>query len=172
MNIFMTGASGTGKTSLAKELCERLGLREASSVSRTSPYGMRTQIHQDYVMHGVDMQCITARESVVTRTPIDVYAYSWIWDLEHVVPLAVATRFLLTKPILLYLPKYWEPEDDGVRPLDGQDDVDATIKFTIDHFQPVGFEYFTAKDNCIEDRASDVIEWLIERNLLNASISI
>src|SRR5574338_650632 len=164
MNIYMTGASGTGKTSLAQGLCGRLALNEAPSVARTSPYKMRTQECQDYVMHCVDYQCRTATQSVVTRTPIDVYGYSFVWQLDFVPPLVVSHRFLRTHPILLYLPKYWEPEDDGFRPLEKQDSVDEAITWALQKFEA---DYFTIQNESVADRADHVIEWLSSRGLIN-----
>jgi hypothetical protein len=163
MNIFMTGASGTGKTSLAVELCLRLGLDEAPSVSRTSPYEMGSQDMQDYVMHCVDYQCRTASQAVISRTPIDVYAYSRLWGLERKKPAAVAKRFLDSDAIILYLPKYWEPEDDGFRPLEGQDEVDQIIaEALIDSGN--WDRIYTVENEDVTDRADNVIQWLNSKN--------
>lgn len=167
MNIYMTGASGTGKTSLAKELCVRLGMNEAPSVARTSPYKMGSQIFQDYVMHCVDYQCLTAKQSVVTRTPIDVLAYSMVHKLAQIAPFNAAERFISTKPILLYLPKYWEPEDDGFRPTDNQDNVDEYISTFIQLVGPDDWDgLHVVGEESIEQRADNVVYWLKERGYL------
>lgn len=170
MNIYMTGSSGVGKTTLAQELCNCIGLTEAPSVARTSPYKMRTQLCQDYVMHCVDYQCRTATQSVVTRTPIDVYGYSKTWRLEAIEPLQRSYAFLETQPILLYLPKYWEPADDGFRPLEKQDIVDRQIRTVLENYTYINGlkpKYYTVRDESVADRADHVIEWLSSECLIS-----
>lgn len=172
MNIYMTGASGTGKTMLATALSDRLGMYESPSVARTSPYKMKTQICQDYVMHCVDYQCRWLDEAVISRTPIDVFAYSYVWDLQLKQAVDVAIRFLEDNPIVLYLPKYWPTPSDGFRPTEGQDRVDRAIEYgllTFYNYAGIDKEeanLYTVQHESVSDRADHVIEWMNEKGLV------
>lgn len=163
MNLYMAGASGTGKTSLANALSDRLAMPVAESVARTSPYDMKTESNQEYVTATVEYQCRTLDQHIVTRTPLDVLGYNEAWGVTLGRTYESVERFIDSHPVVIYLPIYWDAPEDGFRPTDmfEMKKVDAVIHARL-YWSDVDF--FRLTNESIDSRADHVIEWLNSNN--------
>lgn len=165
MNLYLTGASGVGKTSLADELSNRLAMPVAESVARTSPYAMRSESNQEYVTHTVEYQCNSLDQHIITRTPLDVLGYNEVWGVTLSTTYESVERFIASQPPVVYLPIFWEPEDDGFRPTSMAEmkQVDAVIHARL-YWSDV--DYFRVGEESVDSRADHVIEWLNSNNYI------
>jgi hypothetical protein len=132
MKIFLTGASGTGKTTVGKLLSNHYDLPLQPSISRTSPFKIGTVEHQEYISNKIFELAMTGPDSVFDRAPLDIVGYDLAYGFPElsVNSLLNAVAWAQTKPLVIYFPVYWEPEDDGFRPTDEKTTsiVDLSIK--------------------------------------------
>ena len=163
MNLYMAGASGTGKTSLAEVLSDRLAMPIADSVARTSPYPFKTEDNQEYVTATVEYQCLSLDQHIITRTPLDVLGYNEAWGVTLERTYQSVERFIDSDPVVIYFPIYWDAPEDGFRPTDMRDmrQVDSVIHARL-YWSDV--DYFRLGNESIDSRADHVIEWLNSNN--------
>jgi|SRR6478752_10150367 len=170
MNIYITGASGTGKTTLATELSRKLDLPVATSVARTSPYKMGTWDNQKYISDAVNNQCHALDEHIVTRTPLDVLAFTTVWRYDTHEDRMRSAEFVTKRPVILYCPSYWAPEDDGFRPTDIEDHycVDRVIREFLEYS---GADFYTVLNEPVKQRSENAIKF-IRRVKQNATVHL
>lgn len=120
MNIYMTGASGTGKTTTANMLSEHYNLPVYPSITRNSPWPMGSVDHQVYIRNIMYNLTQTQDNTIFDRCPIDIIGYDVGYKMkrEFQRSMSLADAWIREKPIILYFPYFWEPEDDGFRPTD------------------------------------------------------
>ena len=159
MNIYLTGASGTGKTTLANALAGEVNMTVAPSVARTSPYQMGSAENQNYVGSKVWQQCKTSTNSIVTRTPLDVLAFSSVWGHDTYMDRFRSAEFCNDGNVILFCPLYWQPQEDGFRPTDMAElkRVNNTIR---DFLECTGAEYYNVLDEPVDYRVQSVIQYL------------
>lgn len=75
---------------------------------------------------------MNGEDSVFDRSPLDIVGYDLAYGFPElsVGSLLNAVIWAQTKPIVIYFPVYWEPEDDGFRPTDEKTTnvVDISVK--------------------------------------------
>lgn len=171
-NIYFTGAGGTGKTTLRDLLAPKLGLKTVESVSRSSPFMPGTAEHQDYVSGRIYDDAVEKDGYLLDRTPFDVVAYDYAYDVGNKARDRWLANFFVTKkrPLVFYFPIYWQAEEDGFRPTDQKllDAVDETIKIQLDFFR---LDYYTVPNETPERRLELALEFL-EKRKQNARILI
>lgn len=158
-NIYITGASGTGKTSLANALSVSLDMPVAVSVARTSPHKMGTYENQRYVSRAIMNQHVSLDNHIITRTPLDALAFTSVWRYDTHEDRVASFDFLGSNPILIYCPSYWTPEDDGFRPTnpEEQQQVDRVIS---EFLEFSGAKYYRALYEPVEARCKHTIEFI------------
>lgn len=166
MNIYMSGAHGTGKSTTARFIAEKTGLSLAPSASRMSPYKHGSIEHQDYVMDQVYKRCATWDGVIHERTPFDVYAYTKDYAdssgdalVRHEMKVNAFARNISERgDVLFYFPIAFPLVDDGVRPDDRmQEKVDKTISQMI---VTCGVKYIEIPNGSPEERADFILEEL------------
>lgn len=172
MNIYMSGAHGTGKSTTARILAEKAGLSLIPSASRMSPYQHGSIEHQDYVMDQVFKRCSTWDGVIHERTPFDVYAYTrdyamggTLTDLpRHSMKVEAFARIMIQREdILFYFPITFPLVDDGVRPNAYiQKEVDHTMSQMIDRFNVT---CVTVPKGSPEERADFILKELSHAEL-------
>lgn len=159
MNIYLTGASGTGKSTLAQGLSDVLGLQVSPSVARLSPHEMGTAENQAYVGGKVWHQCKNAQDSIVTRTPLDVLAFSSIWGHDTYMDRYRSAEFCSQGNIILFCPLYWQPEDDGFRPTN-MAELKRVNHIIREFLESTGAEYYNVLNEPVDYRVQSVIQYL------------
>lgn len=159
MNIYITGASGTGKTTLANKLALEFDMEVSPSVARTSPYEMGTAENQSYVASKVWQQCKTSENSIITRTPMDVLAFSSVWGHDTYMDRFRSMSFCGDNNIILFCPLYWQPKEDGFRPTD-MAELKRVNNIIRDFLEDTGTEYYTVKNEPVDYRVQSVIQYL------------
>ena len=172
MNIYLTGAHSTGKSTVAQIIKERTGFCTVPSVSRNSPYEMGTEEHQRYVMDKVFYQYSKYDGLILERSPLDVYAYTKLMQIESEYgrqKMKVEAFFRgighSDSPIF-YFPIYFDLEHDGIRP--GQEEQVEIDKFIVSYLQKNNIDYYTIPDTTPEERA----DFILERVAENASVRL
>lgn len=177
MNIYLTGASGTGKSTLANGLAIELGMEVAPSVARTSPYEMGSAENQSYVGSKVWHQIKTSDNSIVTRTPLDVLAFSSIWGHDTYMDRYRSAEFCSQGNIILFCPLYWQPEDDGFRPTN-MAELKRVNNIIHDFLECTAAEYYVVRNEPVDYRIQSVIQYLdtvsykIEKEQHNAFVPV
>lgn len=148
MKIFLTGASGTGKTTVGKLLSNHYDLPLQPSISRTSPHKIGTTDHQKYISQKMfELAMSEDEDSVFDRSPLDIVGYDLAYGFPElsVSSLLNSVIWVQTKPLVIYFPVYWEPEDDGFRPTDEKTTtiVDLAIKSQLENSR---MNYLTMPD--------------------------
>ena len=161
-SIYMTGSSGTGKTTMALLMSDVLRMPIVDGISRSSPFLMGTDDHQQYVSRRVFKKCMT-QTAIHCRTPLDVNAHTQVnssnspMDKQHI------QLFAATKPLVIYFPMLEEIEDDGFRPTDWgfNEKVDTCIKQTLSEYN---ISYLELSLGSTRERASEIITYLEEHH--------
>lgn len=162
MNIYMSGAHGTGKTTTAKIITEKTGMTVLPSASRNSPYEQGTYDHQDYVMDQVWKRCLRHDNTIHERTPFDVYAYTNAMHVEALVEKhrmkidAFARSIKQRGESLFYFPITFELHLDEFRP-------DEMMQLTVDsimrhHIERTEIPCIFIPDGTPEERANFILE--------------
>ena len=166
MNIYLTGAHGTGKSTVAQIIKERAGFCTVPSVSRNSPYEMGTEEHQKYVMDKVFYHYSKYDGLILERTPLDVYSYTHLMQIESEYnrqKMKVEAFFRGIKQSeepIFYFPIYFDLENDGVRP--GQVEQVQVDRFIYNYLQDNNIEYHTIPYASPEERADFILERVAE----------
>lgn len=162
MNIYMTGAHGTGKTSVAEEIARTTEFSNLKSVSRWSPHVSGTPENQRFIMEKVQKRCNMTNHCVHERTPLDVFAYTSLMGIEseYTPQKMKVERFLdhlkHTGNKIFYFPVLFDLESDGVRPGKWEQSVvDKTIKTQLDNS---GVNYATVPMGSVEERAQFILK--------------
>lgn len=159
-NVFLTGASGTGKTTVAKLLSEKLNLVHPPSVSRSCPHPISTNQAQTWIGAKTFEQAMSIEGSVMDRTPMDCSGYNSAFGLHN--QQADDNRvklFAATNPFVVYFPIYWPAEDDGFRP------VSPSLNRIVDNYivyllKINDIKYMTVQNEPATDRTELIIsEW-------------
>jgi hypothetical protein len=153
VNIYLTGASGTGKTTVAKILKDKLNLNHLDSISRSCPYPINTNKAQRYISEKTYEQAMNVKNSVMDRTPFDCAAYCSGFGLAGLEQDNLrAKNFGATKPFVVLFPIFWPAKDDGFRPTSStlNSVVDSYIVYLLNTNK---INYITVKDNEPESRA-------------------
>lgn len=171
VNIYFTGASGTGKTTLATMLAAEYGMKVMPSISRNSPYPIGSTEHQEYISEELFRRAMEDQNAVFDRTPLDVVGYDLAYGFPELSLQSTlyATVWKRTSPILIYFPVYWQPEDDGFRPTDEK--TTTTVDLTI-RAQLAGLEYLTMDNESPELRLKSAVEYINSREAFNADLRI
>lgn len=163
MNIYFTGSHGTGKTTTAELLSKRTGFGTLPSVSRNSPYRPGTVEHQGYVMDKVSQRTMRHDRTIQDRTPLDVFAYTQMMQLEgeYEYQMMKVNRFLRaithSNEPLFYFPITFPLRSDGVRPGKWEQiEVDSLIKPLLSRFE---VNLHTVPAGTPEER----VEFILER---------
>ena len=160
MRVFLTGASGTGKTSVGKILADRLNLDHMPSVSRQSPFKHGSVNAQRWIQQ--ELVEVANDAGVHDRTLIDVYGYNQAYGqtLLNGHLLESVAAWASTDPIVIYFPILFNAVEDGVRPTDKDFNitVDASIKTALDVF--LEGRYVAVGEGTAEERADDIYEYI------------
>lgn len=166
MNIYFTGAGGTGKTTTAELLAPRIGYSLAPSVSRNSPFAINTPEHQEYAQNKTYEQTIELDEYVLDRTPFDVLGYDYGYGFgTHERSMRFCRNFikvlLAVKEPIVYFPRYWEAAGDGFRPTDSKllNTVDYWIHRGFVVARDAGANAYVVRDESPEDRVDHILEY-------------
>lgn len=169
MNIYMSGAHGTGKSTTARLIAKQTRFGLLPSASRSSPYEHGTFDHQEFVMNQVYKRCAIYDESIQERTPFDVYAYTRVMHLEqllekHRMKIDAFARALTNQgDVLFYFPITFPLQADGVRPDETmQREVDSTMRY---HIKRTGTPCIVVPSGTPEERADFIL-----KELSNASL--
>lgn len=159
-SVFLCGSSGTGKSTTAKILGDRLGMKVIDNVSRSSPFDMTSFDHQLYMSKTIFG--LTKKDNLIScRSPFDVLAYSVAFNIPNL-SMDSLHAFLFAKgnPTLIYFPYNMFPiVDDGFRPtspvLNRQ--VDSEIRKQLEYYK---VEYYQVKKESANSRANSIIQYL------------
>lgn len=169
MNIYMSGAHGTGKSTTAKIITEKARFGLLPSASRRSPYEQGTFDHQDYVMNQVYKRCAMYDETVHERTPFDVYAYTISMHVEALVEKhrmkidAFARAIRQQGNTLFYFPITFPLKADGIRPDEMvQREVDSIMQY---HIERTGIPRIFVPEGTPEERADFILKELPHASL-------
>lgn len=184
IKIGMTGAHGTGKTSMA-EAMQKVAFKNFALVPSTArqikEYGYpinreATELSQLLVplLRIIDEAEASTNEHnrfykqgiISDRTLIDSLAYTMyqtahVWEhgemIEHVT-FRLAKMHMRTYNVLLYFPIYWDNVDDGVRDPDEayRREIDLNVKSVL---ELLDIEYLTVPDVSPEERSA----WLVDQ---------
>lgn len=125
MRIGITGSSGTGKTTLAKALAEKYGLKFVSGVVRNSPGGQNLMVNNQATT--LNQMCIVSTlaawseidNTVHERTPLDGLAHSKAVfnEAQWNVAKQMVDEAFSNYDLVVYCPYYhdWEREYDPWR---------------------------------------------------------
>jgi hypothetical protein len=171
VNIYFTGASGTGKTTLANLLAPEYDMKVMPSISRSSPHPIGGTEHQQYISEKLFRLAMQDQNAVFDRTPLDVVGYDLAYGFPELATQSTlyATVWKRTNPILIYFPVYWTPEDDGFRPTDEK--TTTTVDLSI-RVQLTGLEYLTVENESPELRLKSVMEYIKSREASNADLRV
>lgn len=169
MNIYMSGAHGTGKSSTAKIIADKTSYGLLPSASRESPYEQGTFQHQDFVMDQVWKRCTTFDEVILERTPFDVYSYTTAMNVQalaakHEMKMdAFARNVKQQGNVLFYFPITFPLYRDGFRPDEiMQALVDSTMVY---HIKRTGIPCLTVPNGTPEERADFILKELADAKL-------
>lgn len=183
----MTGAHGTGKTSMAKAMLSHPAFREfflvPSTARQIKAYGYpinreATELSQLLVpvLRIIDEHEATAQNNmhslgmISDRTPLDSLAYTYyqnsnVWEngsLVENVARRLSDLYMPSYHYVLYFPIYWSSsENDGVR------DPDEEYRKAIDQYVLSSLEmlerpYLTVPDVSPEERAEWFVDYLVK----------
>ncbi|AXH66845.1 thymidylate kinase [Streptomyces phage StarPlatinum] len=183
IKIGMTGAQGTGKTSMAQAMAQSPAFKDfvlvPSTARQIKDYGYpinreATELSQILVpvLRMVDeWETMTSPQNTLykqgiisDRTLIDSLAYTYyqneyVWEngaLIENVTRRLTEMHMQSYHFVLYFPVYWEAEEDGVR------DADESYRNRIDDYviqslEMLNVPYLTVPDVSPEER----VEWFI-----------
>lgn len=162
--IYFTGSSGQGKTTLANLLSKRLDLPVIDGVSRNSPHPQGTDENQQYLSHEIAHLC-GALSGIHCRTPLDVAAYTHALKLYSPMDTQHVKSFLASWPVVIYFPMVLSIENDGFRPTDVEMNkcVDKWIR---SYLNDSGVAFLTLKKESPLDRVESVVKFLYEEGVL------
>lgn len=134
-SLFLCGSSGVGKTTQSLILSGALGLPIVDGISRSSPFLMGTSEHQQHVSRRVFKKCMT-QKAIHCRTPIDVFAYSQVNQVNSPMDKQHIEFFAKTNPVVVYFPMLDVIEDDGVRPTSREfnEKIDECIRGDLERY--------------------------------------
>src|SRR5687767_3672637 len=178
MKIGLTGASGTGKTTLAKELSKKYNLRHITNVARTSPgaeFGMLTSNAslQNQLIIMNTLKFWAEQDAIVSdRIVADAYIYLKMAGISLDMP---TNNFVLNQlysnlsdyDVIIYCPLYeWDVESEGVRNLDSN----YQHKFS-EKLECILFDYcpnlpMVMKNEPIQERLIAIDKFLTKKNLI------
>lgn len=161
MKIAITGAMGVGKTTLAKDLAEKLGLEilpEVARIAAEEGYKLDKDVSIDAEMFMISKQQKLEMDSdswIADRCFIDLLAY-----ISILFPMNILLQFDVSDLLedakydwVLYIPPEFDIEDDGVRSTDK--DFQKTVDEKIKEFLPEGYVEVTGSK---EDRVNQVLK--------------
>lgn len=184
IKIGMTGAQGTGKTSMA-EAMQKVAFRNFALVPSTArqikAYGYpinreATELSQILVplLRMIDEAEATAnkhnqlyKQGIISdRTLVDSLAYTMyqtahVWEhgemIEHIT-FRLTQMYMRTYNVLLYFPIYWDSVDDGVRDSDEayRREIDLNVKSVL---ELLDVDYWTVPNVSPEERSA----WLVDK---------
>lgn len=157
--IFMSGCSGSGKTTVAKLLSDKTGLSIIDGVARKSPHKIGTKENQDYIYHELGRQFW--QDGIHCRTIIDVAAYSDLINHYHYYLFDDFWGSYRHHPLVYFPYPDWGIEDDGFRPTDEDTNrrVDSFIKERLDSYN-IKYLHLSAKSP--EDRVEEILDFWSE----------
>ena len=162
--IWLSGSSGTGKSTTGRILSKRLELELIDGVSRSSPFQIHTLEHQQYMSKTI-FNLRDKEDFVSCRNPFDVMAYSIGFKINNLAMDSLHS-FLFAKghPIIIFFPfgQIGEIEDDGFRPVSPELNqvVDEEIKKQLMYYD---IEYYEVKKESANARANSIIKYLEEK---------
>ena len=173
MKIGFTGASGTGKTTLARALSDKYNLKLITDIARTSPgarFNMLTSNSQksnQFIILNT-LQFWAEQENIVSdRTVLDAYLYTKdLTSIEYNFAQSILEKNLKLYNLIIYCPYYkWDVKDEGVRNLDPKYQYDFCYR-TQKHLDWHNIDYLTMKNVSIDERMNEIEQGLIFRNLI------
>ena len=166
MNIYFTGAHGCGKTTVAKIIKERTEFSTLPSVARHSPYKPGTIENQKYVMDKVFCRATKYDGVILERTPLDVYSYTKMLDMEEEYgrqEMKVEAFFrgieYSGQPVF-YFPICFELQNDGVRPGKWEQiEIDSYIR---GYLKKNDINHYVIPDTTPEKRVEFILERVVQ----------
>lgn len=160
--IWLSGSSGTGKSTTGRILAKKLGLELIDGVSRGSKFDMHTLEHQQYMSNTI-FGLRGKNNFVSCRSPLDVLAYSVAFNINNMAMDSLHSfLFAKSNPTIIYFPYgHLNIEDDGFRPISPvlNRQVDSEIKKQLDYYK---VEYYEVKKESANSRANSIIKYLEE----------
>ena len=156
-SLYLTGSSGTGKTTQSLHLAAMTGMSIVDGISRSSPYLMGTSEHQQHVSRRVFKKCMS-QKAIHCRCPIDVAAYTKVNKVYSPMDEQHLTIFASTNPIVIYFPMLDHVEEDGFRPTDF--DFNRQVdEYILEALERYNITYLALSKNSPEARAEQIIKY-------------
>jgi len=163
--LWLAGSSGTGKSTTAKILGDRLNMPVVDNISRSSPHKMGTIEHQQYISKAVFK--LNQQDNIIsTRSPFDVLSYTVAFKVPNLAMDSLHSFiFASGNPTVIYFPFGFPAkiEDDSFRPTSPvlNEQVDSEIKKQLNYYK---VEYYEVKKESANARANSIIQYLGDNN--------